>query len=171
MVSNDSYHVSFPELILLLTHYFCSSTADEACLVNSGSISSGGCNGLRACYVNEGDIGEAACSSLEKTIEEGIDLVGDLDDYRGACSFNWATIGSSSCSLFGACYGNSFESLDPLPIGSDSWYVVHSQLFYIVYTAHFLIASSSPVPVFSYKALEIMHAGSIWGALAMEAGK
>ena len=109
----------FPRFFSIIT---CNlSTADEACIGNTGGISNGGCNGLRACYQNEGDIGEGACSSREKTIEEGIVLVGDLDVYAGACMFNWATIGSSSCSLFGACYGNSYESLDPLPIGSDSW--------------------------------------------------
>jgi len=160
--------VSFPELILL-THWFCSSTAEEACIGNTGSISNGGCNGLRACYENKGDIGEAACSSQEKTIEEGIDSVGDLDDYRGACMFNWATIGSSSCSLFGACYGSSYESLDPLPIGSDSWYV-HSPII-ILFTTHFLITITLSFPVFSDKALEIMHAGLTQGALEMEAGK
>jgi len=132
VVSNDSYHVSFPELILL-THCFCSSTADEACVVNSGSISSGGCNGLWACYANEGDIGEAACFSQEKTIEEGIDRTGNLDDYFGACMFNSATIGNSSCKLFASCYGNVVSiggrscyddyscALNGGPIAGDSW--------------------------------------------------
>ena len=55
------------------------------------------------------------------TIEEGIDLVDDLDDYPGACMFNWATIGSSSCKLLGACYGSSYGMEMPIPIGSDSW--------------------------------------------------
>lgn len=113
-----------------------SSTADEACLLNSGGISAGGCDGLWACLFNEGDIGEGACSTTEKTIEEGFVLTDNLDEYYGACESNNATIGSSSCKLLGACYGNSVSigtrscrdnyfscTLNGGPIGSDSWYV------------------------------------------------
>ena len=114
-----------------------SSSAEEACISNTGSISNGGCNGLKACYANEGDIGEAACFSQEKTIEEGFEATDseEEEDYPGACMFNTATIGSSSCKLFGACYGNSASiggrscyddyscMVNEGPIGSDSWYV------------------------------------------------
>jgi len=129
----------FPRFFSIITCYF--STAEEACIGNTGSISNGGCNGLRACYENEGDIGEGACSSLEKTIEDVI----NLDDYPGACMYNWATIGSSSCRLIGACYGSSYDMEMPIPIGSDSWYVFHSlrlfTLFKLIFSSRYLSLS------------------------------
>ena len=120
-------------LVCCLKKNYANSNADFACYRNKGNIDTSGCNGLAACLENEGNIGENSCSTTEKFQDDTDDFP---DDFQGACVFNNATIGESSCKEQGSCLGNKQEIGNSSClgyhacieneglIGDESWYVL-----------------------------------------------